>query len=278
MRPILAQIDNCLVGNVKLVGVTTQQLLDWRFRTLGSCRSLSRCAELCCSNEQCKGALLFNNSCYEVKCENPECEKLIGTWPLPISPNTNAGRYMEISRIQRRQIESQLVEAFINDSNVNQAGKRDSIPSYQTEDNLVNACQTNYEVHRDKMLKYGRRAGTFESLGSMSFEKCAERCCTDGCDALLHLHHVCYKVTCNDARYQCEMGSDFEQKSRADNDSHSKLVIFRKRDRRNQISKRETIEEYITVKLNATNLRYDVSLDNENSVEFFQLASYAEDL
>ncbi|KAF1745404.1 hypothetical protein MXB_4577 [Myxobolus squamalis] len=54
------------------------------------------------------------------------------------------------------------------------------------------------------MIKYGRRAGTFISLGNMNFEKCANNCCEGSCDALLHFNSICYKIICNNAQYELD--------------------------------------------------------------------------
>ncbi|KAF0991658.1 hypothetical protein HZS_3162, partial [Henneguya salminicola] len=275
----VVNLENCLVGNVKLVGITSDTLLDWRLQLLGLANSLAHCADLCCANFKCKASLLYNDQCYHVKCDDWQCRRTISKWPGP-SPNLISGKYMEITRIKKRSIENQLLEETLSTSQLNNLTKRNKIqfPNKIIPTNKIEICNSSEQVFVNKMLKYGRRAAFFQSLGSKTFTDCGEKCCQNNCDAVLHLKNTCYHITCNSNQYDCEVGNNFEGKNIKQNESITKLIIFHKNNRRSKVTKRATLDEYISVKLNATNLRYDQSLENEDSIEFFQLASYVEDM
>lgn len=142
-----SELDRCLVGNVKLVGITEDQLLDWRFKTLGVSNSLAKCAELCCTDDACPGALLYNETCYIVKCNEEDCTKYISNWPSPTTKFSISGKYMEISRFKKHKVENQLEEKAINQSIISKI--TENLIKNATEDNKkdeIDVCNSTHKV------------------------------------------------------------------------------------------------------------------------------------
>ncbi|KII70158.1 hypothetical protein RF11_01611 [Thelohanellus kitauei] len=249
-------LQNCLVGNVRLVGITQDELLNWHLQPLGSSTSLARCVELCCSDTGCSGALLYNQTCFVVACSNLECSQKISSWPLPTYPRASPAKYMEITRIKVSQVENQLFEDALNTTIISKIFRKSMMT---TPPDSVEVCNATHKFYTNRMLKYGRNAAAFTHLGRLDFENCALKCCLNKCDAVLHVNNSCYQVMCSSENFGCDVGNEFETTKSETNKTVSKLIIFGR-------------------KLNATNLRFDSSLENDESVEFFQLATYVEDM
>lgn len=176
--------------------------LAGNFKFQGALPTPSACADYCCQTEDCNVALLLQNMCFLVTCDN---SKLCQNEPLLSNEFTSSLVYVVRSPLEADMVKDELVPTIKRKLvNISQKSKIDQTSNLKASNSISNITKAQNDcfvgfIAANAKLLHGFESGKIIVLGKLKrgLNECISKCCNQNrCNASLSIGEQCFLVEC----------------------------------------------------------------------------------